>query len=131
MAKTNFEKIVEGFSKVVKEVKKGYVEYEKHKPQLSGVTETSVPISFLVEYNGYTKKAITAEIEDFFAFKGIPFTEEYETEFYNTHVKGRYYVLVSCAILVAASNREARSELRDRCHKIVETEEGILGFKIG
>lgn len=132
MAKTNFEKLVDGLKKVGKEIKKGFEEYEKNvKPLIEHEPETSVPISFLVEYNGYTKKEITAEIDEFFAFKTIPFTEQFEIEYYNSHVKGRYYVNVSCSILVAARNKEARKEMRERCHKIVEKEEGILGFRIG
>ena len=67
-------------------------------------------------------------MKDFYENIPLPFVEIYETEIFKTHVDGKFYVHTSFAILVDAPPSVARKEMEYRCHKIIETEEGIVAF---
>lgn len=127
MGRTNFEKLISKLKKFGLEAAKHYGEEQVAQLEYE---ETSVEISFLTVYNGDSKKEIEEEVNEFFREKSIPFTDYYDIEYYQSHVKGQYYVIISCAILVAANKKDAKKEMRTRCHKIVESQDGILGFKV-
>lgn len=126
MGKTNFERFIEGLGKAVKTGQKLRREGRK----ALAAEQTVIEVTFISKFENATQKSIHEEINEFYHEAPLPFVEIYETEIFKTHVKGCYIVHNSFSILVAAGPKIARQEIEDRCHKIVETEHGIEGFRV-
>lgn len=129
MAKTNFERFVQKVGQFLKESAEVSGKRQKvERPRLP-TNQSVIEITIISRFDNSTQKAIHEEMEHFYKNAPLPFVEIYETEVFKTHTKGLFYVYTSFSVLVDAPARIARQEMEDRCHKIVETEEGIMAFK--
>ena len=134
MTKTNFERLLEGvgsfFEKKLAEAEAAKrTQKKKRQPKLAP-NQSVIEISFVVQFDYSSRRAIEAEMKHFYENAPIPFVEVYDTEIFTTHIKGRFIALPSFKVLVAAEPKVAKLEMVERCHKIVESEEGMIGFSV-
>ena len=130
MGRTNFERFVQKVGQFIKDTaEEAASKQSKVKQPKLPPTQSVIEITIISRFNESTQKAINEEMENFYKNAPIPFVEIYETEIFKTSTLGLFYVYTSFSVLVDAPPRIARQEMEDRCHKIVETEEGILAFR--
>lgn len=128
MGKTNFEKVIEGIGNFFKTVEKN--QREQFKEQLAATDQSVVEVCLITKCYDQTKKDIKAEVEEFFKKAPLPFVDIYDIEFFESSTLKQYFVLVTFSVLVAAAPKEAKEEMEFRCHKVVESQNDVIAFRV-
>ena len=129
MAKKFLETILEKAKKVISAYNES-VEQERNEVKRIGEVGTVLRVSLLGRFQDMLKRDIQEEVAEFYACEEFPFVAVYDTEYFKTHVEKEWYALVEFDILVAADRKLSRKVIYDRCHKIVESEPGVVAFKV-
>lgn len=133
MAKKFLEAILDKAKKLISAYNESVEQEERTslaKVKEIGEDGTVIRISLLGLFRDMDKQEIQKEIEAFYALPEYPFVSVFDTEYFKTHVHKEWYALVEFDILVAAERRLARKVIHDRCHKIVESEPGVVAFNV-